>query len=174
MVWLHSTYNTGVAGWHAVVDDTSVYECIPFHENAWHAGDGSQGAGNRSSASLEICESGDFEQTMINAAKYSAKWLDDRGLDEFSLRQHFHWSGKNCPRLIRAGHQGWTWDIFVDNVRKELIKLAEQKDWRVIMGKEAIASLKEKGIDVDSDHWEPRLLGSMPAWAFFAFLDRIK
>ncbi|MEB8706802.1 N-acetylmuramoyl-L-alanine amidase, partial [Bacillus cereus] len=51
--------------WHFTVDDNRIVQHLPLNENGWHAGDGN-GAGNRSSIGIEICENrdGNFEKAL--------------------------------------------------------------------------------------------------------------
>lgn len=48
--------------WHFTCDDSVIYQHFPIDENGWHAGEGTNGTGNRTSIGIEICD-GDFEQT---------------------------------------------------------------------------------------------------------------
>lgn len=104
--------------WHFTVDDTVIIQHLPLNENGWHAGDGN-GQGNRASIGIEICENADGNRAKAehNAALLVA-WLHSEvpTLLPFpaSMRQHFHWSGKNCPHLIRARPNGW--EDFLDSV----------------------------------------------------------
>lgn len=117
--WLVNPSNTRTASYHIVVDDKEAIECIPLNENAWHAGDGN-GDGNRQSISVEICESGDYEKTLDNAAKVVAKILRVRGWNVDRLRRHYDWSGKICPRKMHDGGTWRGWDDFKAKVAREL------------------------------------------------------
>lgn len=97
--------------WHFTVDDSIIYQHLPLDENGWHAGDGN-GQGNRASIGIEICENadGDRAKAEYNAALLVA-WLHSEvaSLLAFpsSMKQHYDWSGKNCPRVIRSRPNGW-------------------------------------------------------------------
>jgi N-acetylmuramoyl-L-alanine amidase len=90
---------------HYVVDDTEAIHLIPDDEVAWHAGDGSNGPGNNSSIAIETCVNadGDWSRTRRNLAVLTAKLCLRHGLDRILVQvvQHNHWSGKNCPLIIR-------------------------------------------------------------------------
>ncbi len=108
------------ASWHFTVDDTVIYQHLPLDENGWHAGDGTGGAGNRTSIGIEICENKDGIRV---EAERNAAWLTARLLRDFSLelaqvKQHHHWSGKNCPRVLRERPGGWS--SFLEAVRLQL------------------------------------------------------
>ena len=97
------------ASWHFTVDDKVIYQHLPLDENGWHAGDGTNGVGNRQSIGIEICENrdGNRAQAEKNAAWLVAKLLKDHGLSIDRVRQHYDWSGKNCPRVLRGRKGGW-------------------------------------------------------------------
>src|SRR5690625_1490684 len=73
--WLTNPINGSVASYHIVIDEDEVIECIPLDENAWHAGDGGQGPGNRTSIGIELCESGNYSKTVDNAVQLVSKML---------------------------------------------------------------------------------------------------
>lgn len=115
--YLTNPSNTSSTGYHMVVDEKECICCIPFTEVAYHAGDGANGPGNTTSVAMEICESGDREKTLQHAAQVAAWFLKGRGWGTNKLRQHYDWSGKNCPRILRDTGR---WDEFVKMVEKEL------------------------------------------------------
>lgn len=125
--WLTNPQNTRTASWHLVVDDKEVIEAIPQDEVAWHAGDGRNGIGNRSSISIEICESGDRDKTLLNAAKLSAQILHERNWGIERMKRHYDWSGKHCPQILEADN--WSeWEGFKTIVLNELKELSIS-DW---------------------------------------------
>ena len=105
--------------WHYVVDDGMVVQCIPEDENAWHAGDGAGGIGNRKSLSIEICENpeSDLKKATDNAAELTAELMRRYGIPLEHVVQHNHWNGKNCPHLIRAGIP-YSWQAFLNKVQR--------------------------------------------------------
>lgn len=110
--WLTNPSNDRQASYHIVVDEREAIECLPLNENAWHAGDGANGPGNRKSIGIEICESGDYAKTLANAAQLVAKMLKERGWGVDRLRRHFDWSGKICPRLMYDSGKWTGWMEF--------------------------------------------------------------
>lgn len=112
----HAAYVKGSAAasipssWHFTVDDKVIYQHLPLTENGWHCGDGTNGPGNRQSIGIEICENkdGNRAQAEANAAWLTAKLLRDYGLKIGAVKQHYDWSGKNCPRVLRGRAGGWT------------------------------------------------------------------
>lgn len=102
--------NNNQVSFHDVVDDKEVVHCIPHNRNAWHAGDGGSGTGNRKTIGVEICYSKSggsrFTAAEKNAAAYIAKLLKQRGWGLDRVKRHKDWSGKNCPHRTMA--LGWT------------------------------------------------------------------
>lgn len=128
----HASYLKGAtaaaipASWHFTVDGgtskkaPAIYQHLPVTENGWHAGDGSNGIGNRQSVGVEICMNSDGKRSVAekNAAWLVAKILHDNNLKSSKVRQHYHWSGKNCPSVLRKRAGGWKG--FIAAVEKEL------------------------------------------------------
>lgn len=91
--------------WHFTVDDVSIYQHVPTNEVAYHAN-----SGNGSSIGIEICENSGLN---VAAAYDNAAWLAARLLHQIGqtpangLKQHFDWSGKDCPRVLRESRNGW-------------------------------------------------------------------
>ncbi|MCM3746511.1 N-acetylmuramoyl-L-alanine amidase [Paenibacillus pasadenensis] len=119
--WLTNPGNTRQASYHIVIDEREAVECIPLTEHAWHAGDGSGArSGNRTSIGIEICESGNYAKTLVNAAELVAKMLQERGWGVDRLRRHFDWSGKICPRLMYDGGKWTGWEAFKAMVHSKI------------------------------------------------------
>lgn len=107
--------NVRVASWHYSVDDKEIWQSLPDNEVGWACGDGRNGTGNRKSISIEICVNADGN---LSKAAENAAWLVNylmkkHGIPLSKVVQHNKWSGKNCPRNIRA--QGW--DKFLSLVK---------------------------------------------------------
>jgi len=103
--------------WHYSVDDKETYQHLPEEEDAYHAGDGN-GSGNRQSIGIEMCVNidGDFTKTVERTIVLVADICTRRGIPAENVRQHFDWSGKDCPHELRAkGPQEWS--NFIDKVR---------------------------------------------------------
>ena len=112
--------NNNQVSYHVCVDEKEVIQAIPFNRNAWHAGDGASGTGNRKSIGIEIARStGDanlFEQAERNCAAYVAKLLKERGWGIDRVKRHKDWSGKNCPH--KTMEKGW--QRFLNMIQAEL------------------------------------------------------
>ena len=92
--------------WHFTVDDTAVFQSLPTNEVGWHAG-----GGNASSIGIEICmHQGMNEQAAYErAALLTAVMARQHGISVVNgIVQHHHWTGKNCPRVLRSRSNGWT------------------------------------------------------------------
>ena len=114
--------NNNQVSFHVCVDEKEVIQAIPFNRNAWHAGDGASGTGNRKSIGIEIARStGDanlFEQAERNCAAYVAKLLKERGWGIDRVKRHKDWSGKYCPH--KTMDKGW--QRFLNMIQAELNK----------------------------------------------------
>jgi N-acetylmuramoyl-L-alanine amidase CwlA len=100
--------NNNVTSFHVAVDDVQALQGIPFNRNAWHAGDGEDGTGNRESIAIEICYSksggAKYNKAVENAVEIVARIMKAQGIPASNIRYHKNWSGKNCPhRLIADG-----------------------------------------------------------------------
>jgi len=117
------------ASWHFSVDEKDCFQALPLNESGWHAGD-NLGPGNTTTIGIEICDyamllSPRNEQLYLQAESHAAKlcaWLirELPTLQPFPQckKQHFHWSGKNCPSWIRARPNGW--QEFISKVERYL------------------------------------------------------
>ena len=120
--------NNNATSFHVAIDDKEAIEAIPFSRNAWHAGDGANGTGNRKSIGIEICYSksgGDrYKKAEANAIEYIAQALIQLGLKPDRVRYHKQWSGKNCPhRIIAEGRE----DSFKAAIEKRYNELKNPK-----------------------------------------------
>jgi hypothetical protein len=112
---LQESGNDRTASWHLTVDDQYAIQSIPFDEVAWHAGDG-RGPGNMTSIALEICvnSDGDYKKAVANAAEVTRQLMQQFNIPVSNVVQHNHWSGKNCPYIMRSGKAGVTWNDFLN------------------------------------------------------------
>jgi hypothetical protein len=77
--------------------------------------DGSNGTGNRKSLAIEICvnQDGNFAKAKENAAWLTKYLMNNHNIPISNVVQHYRWSGKNCPRNLRANG----WDTFISQVQ---------------------------------------------------------
>lgn len=109
--------NDNKVSFHYVVDDKEVIQCIPENRNAFHAGDGVNGNGNRKYIAVEICYSKSggekFTKAEKNAAEFIAKGLKEKGWGIDKVKKHQDFSGKYCPhRTLDLG-----WERFLNLIR---------------------------------------------------------
>lgn len=101
---------------HFAVDDKEIIQGIPLDRNAWHAGDGGSGVGNRKGIGIEICYSKSGGQRFVDAEKKAVELirhlLDKYGWGVDKVKKHQDFSGKYCPH--RTLDMGWT--RFVDMI----------------------------------------------------------
>ena len=124
----HGAYlqKTGVniqKSWHYAVDDKNIVQSIPITENAWHAGDGYNGTGNRKSIAIEICVNpeSNFNDAVQNAIELTVMLMRKYSIRIDHIVPHKHWSGKKCPWNILQGNP-ITWDEFIHRVKTEYEK----------------------------------------------------
>jgi N-acetylmuramoyl-L-alanine amidase len=115
--------NDNKVSFHYAVDDKEIVQGIPENRNAWHAGDGANGQGNRKGIGIEICYSKSGGTRFIEAEKLAAKFiafkLNEKGWGTDKVKKHQDFSGKYCPhRTLDMG-----WQRFLDMVKSELDKL---------------------------------------------------
>ncbi|MCW2279118.1 peptidoglycan recognition protein family protein [Heliophilum fasciatum] len=129
--YIKSTY-AGTTSWHFSVDDHQAIQHIPTNENAWHAGDGTNGPGNRTSIGVEICENSDGNQAQAeaNAIDLIIDLMKQFNIPLANVVPHKHWTGKECPHLILP-----RWDAFIAAITKRqqerdlAERLAKVPDW---------------------------------------------
>ena len=112
---------------HFAVDDKEVRQGIPLDRNAFHAGDGAKGAGNRKGIGVEICYSKSggirFEKAEERASEFVAERLIEFGWGIDRVKKHQDFSGKYCPhRTLDLG-----WNRFLKKVElyMDLLKRVE-------------------------------------------------
>lgn len=112
--------NTNSVSFHIAVDDVQAIQGIPFNRNAWHAGDGATGDGNRNYIAVEICYSLSGGTRFINSEKRAAKevaaLLKQYGWTLSNVKKHQDFSGKYCPH--RTLDMGYT--RFLNMIQAEL------------------------------------------------------
>lgn len=116
--------NDNKVSFHYAVDDKEIVQGIEENRNAWHAGDGASGTGNRQGISIEICYSkggGDkFVKAEQNAVLLIVDILKRYGWGIDKVTKHQDYSGKYCPhRTLDMG-----WQRFLNMVSAELNKSA--------------------------------------------------
>ena len=140
--------NSSSKSFHFAVDDVEARQAIPLDRNAWHAGDGESGAGNRKGIAIEICYSKSggerFVKAEENAARLTAQLLMERGWGIDRVKKHQDFSGKYCPhRTLDLG-----WDRFLKKV-EGYMELTTVND--------IVWELSARGIISDKDLWLKKL-----------------
>ena len=118
-----SQQNLQYLSWHYTIDDSNIIQHIPDDEIAWHAGDGRlKDGGNMSGIGIEICvnKNSNFRESVKIAAKLVAFLLKKHKLEIGAVRQHNHFNGKDCPKIIRKYN---FWNEFLKMCNKEFMNL---------------------------------------------------
>ncbi len=141
--------NNGLStSFHFAADDIEVRQAIPLERNAWHAGDGVNGRGNRKGIAIEICYSKSggekFLKAEENAAKLTAQLLTERGWTTDRVKKHQDFSGKYCPhRTLDLG-----WERFLKKVEGYM---------ELTVVNDIVRELSERGIISDKGLWIKKL-----------------
>ena len=150
--------NNNATSYHFAVDDIEVRQAIPLNRNAWHAGDGNNGNGNRCGISIEICYSKSggekFDKAEEKAAMLIASILKENDWGINRVRKHQDFSGKYCPhKTLDLG-----WDRFINKVKGYMEgTMSKFVDIEGHYSEKAINDLFEMGIvkGVDETHFKP-------------------
>ena len=140
----NNSKNTEYISWHFTVGNDGIFQSLPLDEVAYHAGDGSReygttwysstydkadciGGGNRNSIGIESCINygSDYNVTLRILAKLVAELLLQNNLSVDRVKQHWHFSGKDCPGVIRHCNR---WDEFLNLVKFEYFAKTELQD----------------------------------------------
>jgi N-acetylmuramoyl-L-alanine amidase len=107
--------NSRQASWHWSVDSKEAVQSFLHDIRCWAAG---TNQGNDRGIHVEICvnRDGDFQTAMENGAALVAHIMKLTGIPIDKVVQHNHFSGKNCPRNIRAGNPR-NWAAFLQMVK---------------------------------------------------------
>ena len=102
----------------------SIFKHLPEEERAWHAWDGREGKGNTYGIGIEICVNHEtegttnptqyFKNACSNAAQLVAELMYKYNLKISAVKQHYDFSGKNCPQVMRENDM---WDDFITEVQ---------------------------------------------------------
>ena len=107
------------ASWHFTVDDKEIYQEVDTAYETWHSG---TSTGNKNSISIEMCMWSNKEKqrkTYENAAKLVAELMTIHNISIDNIKQHYHWSKKNCPQYLRENKHGFNWNWFINLVKVE-------------------------------------------------------
>lgn len=130
------------ASWHFTVDDKDIVQHLPLNESGYHAGDGN-GPGNRKSIGIEICEFTDANKRSGAekiAAQLTAYLAGKLAIPLSRIVQHYQWTGKNCPRVLRIRHRGWS--NFIKAVKANMDEKKETPEWKIV----GLKWLEESGL----------------------------
>ena len=127
--------NGSKSTWHYTVDDKEAVQHFSHDTQCWHAGDG-RGSGNLHSIGIEICinEDGNYILAVRNAIELVKKIRKDEAISVNDVKQHNHWSGKDCPRQIRQGLHGLTWSWFIGQLTEKETVRSEDRLYKVQTG----------------------------------------
>lgn len=149
--------NNDATTFHFAVDDVEARQGIPLDRNAWHAGDGNNGEGNRYGIAVEICYSksggSKFVKSEENAARLIAYLLKKYNWGIDRVKKHQDFSKKYCPhRTLDMG-----WERFLKKVESYMAtELTSVND--------IVWELAHRGIITNKELWFKKLEADRDAY----------
>ena len=112
--------NDNKVSFHYAIDDKEIVQGVLENRNAWHAGDGGSGKGNRKGIGIEICYSKSGGSKFIAAEKLAAKFIAFKLMKKdgelTGKEKHQDFSKKYCPhRTLDMG-----WQRFLNMIKAEM------------------------------------------------------
>lgn len=177
-ITFHNTYNDAPAinernnvannstgtSFHIAVDDKEAIQLIPFNRNAWHAGDGTNGRGNRHSIGVEICYSlsgGDrYRKAELNAIQVIRQLMDQFNIPIERVKTHQERNGKYCPhRMLDEGRVAWFKSQLTQaNQKTEGVEITVNKFSKVVTYEFGTALVPEMLGMMDALGYESRII----------------
>ena len=105
-----------IASWHFTVDDKEIWQAAPGNGKCYHAGNGT---GNSTSIGIEICmfnDSARQKKAYLNAIEHVKILMKHYNLGVGNVKQHYHWTKKDCPTWLRSGKFGLNWKWFTESL----------------------------------------------------------
>lgn len=145
-ITIHETANTGVGAnadahanfinngaqetWHYTVDSEKAVQHFAHEFALWHAGNYT---GNTVSIGIEMCvnRDGNYKKTLQNTIELVQSIMGQENISFSKVVQHNHWSGKNCPTLLRQGTHGMNWSQFKDAISGAKSKPKKVGIWNI-------------------------------------------
>lgn len=153
------SYN-GYKSWHLTVVSTKVFQELSFNEAGWHAGDGYNGPGNRTSIGIEI---GEDEVSENTAKMFVAYLMKEYNIPIENVKPHKHWSGKNCPAYTLKH-----WDKYIKEIEEYYKEITKAPHW----AQKNLDSLMKKGIIISPEVWK-NFDGPVTNAQVLAIIDKI-
>lgn len=131
---MHATYLAGVdnlnyraRSWHYTVDDSEVIQHLPDNEVAWQ---GDTDAAYGTTIGIETCVDfgSDLYLTWHRTAKLMAGLLVKYGLKVSAVKQHYDYSGKDCPRTLRHSN---LYGNAIDLITAEYLVMTELEGYTI-------------------------------------------
>lgn len=126
---LNRVGNTTSTGFHYVVGDDIIIECVPPTTITYHAGDGRNGTGNTRSIGIEMVETGDRKKVINNTIRLVKHLQDKFNIPSNKVVRHYDWSKKNCPRILNNDGKWSDWWIFKTMIDDELPPVQYASKW---------------------------------------------
>lgn len=113
--------------WHYTVDDQEIIQHLPDDEIAFH-GDGYEAYTTTIGIETAIDKNSDFFTTWHRTAKLMSSLMYKYDLNITNIKQHYDYSGKDCPQVLRATG---LWETALDLIQAEYLVLQELEGYTI-------------------------------------------
>lgn len=143
--------NSRLASWHWTVDDKEAVQSLEHIWSCWAAG---SDKGNKEGIQVEICvnSDGNYLKAIQHAAELVTKIMKEENIPIQNVVQHNYFSGKNCPRNVRAGKVSWTQFISMIKAASGNIQqpkpITDTNKYRILTGTYSTKQAAENVLDV--------------------------
>lgn len=122
---LQANGNNRQASWHWTVDDIEAVQSFEHDYACWAAG---ATLGNKEAIQIEMCvnSDGNYMKTVENTAMLVAQILKEEKLSIKDVVQHYDYSKKNCPEIMRSG-KIITWQQFLKKTENYMQSISERE-----------------------------------------------
>ena len=113
--------------WHYTIDEDIIIQHIPDDEIAFH-GDSYEAYTTTIGVETAINENSDFFTTWHRTAKLMSSLMYKYDLSINNIKQHYDYSGKDCPQVLRASG---LWETALEMIQAEYLVLQELEGYEI-------------------------------------------
>lgn len=117
----------GYRSWHYTVDDKEIIQHIPDNEIGFH-GDTYEAYTTTIGIETAISKGTNFFTTWHRTAKLMSSLMSKYDLSIENIKQHYDFSGKDCPQVLRASG---LWSTALKMIEAEYLVLEELGDYKI-------------------------------------------
>lgn len=148
--YLTNPINQSYVGYHYVVGDSHIIECIPPSELAYHCGNKN---GNKYSIGIEMVETGNRDKVIDNTIELTKYLQRIFNISNDNVVRHHDWvqtnkSGmvwyENCPKILNKNGDWKQWEEF--KLKLLGVDIVDIKDVRTEINEHMFPSSKKSGL----------------------------